>query len=118
MSQYPEWHSENDPVGGTHIAITNQSQISGDVNTIFIRMDMEEFNTAFNNWRNGMLIQQAFPNLDVDVREFLMTGITPLEWDRMFPSEDSVNTQYAEFIDDMFYDIGDDGYYDLSEYKG
>jgi len=31
------------------------------------------------------LIQVAFPNMNAEDREFLMTGITPAEWNKMFP---------------------------------
>jgi hypothetical protein len=32
-------------------------------------------------WKGGMLIQDAMPNLSADAREFVMTGITPYEWE-------------------------------------
>lgn len=36
-------------------------------------------------WRKpGNLIQDVFPELSADEREFLMTGITPEEWDETF----------------------------------
>jgi len=35
----------------------------------------------------GMLIQDAMPNVSVDEREFIMTGITPEEWDSTFNEE-------------------------------
>jgi hypothetical protein len=37
---------------------------------------------------SGELIQNAMPNLTDNEREFLMTGITPEEWDDMFGPED------------------------------
>ena len=33
-----------------------------------------------NRWKNGELIQNVFPHLSVDEREFLMTGIIGEEW--------------------------------------
>jgi hypothetical protein len=36
--------------------------------------------------RNPM-VQDAFPKMSPDDREFLMTGITPGEWLAMFPNE-------------------------------
>jgi hypothetical protein len=33
----------------------------------------------------GDLVQNAFPNMSADDREFLMTGITPAQWAKMFP---------------------------------
>ena len=35
-------------------------------------------------WMEGGLIQEVMPNLSPDEREFLMTGITPAEWNEMF----------------------------------
>lgn len=35
-------------------------------------------------WENGELIQDAFPNLTPGEREFLLTGITPDEWEKTF----------------------------------
>jgi len=30
------------------------------------------------------MVQDAFPNMDKDDREFLISGITPTEWNQMF----------------------------------
>lgn len=39
-------------------------------------------------WRGGELIQRAMPQLTPDEREFLMTGITPAEWqEHVVPKE-------------------------------
>ena len=35
-------------------------------------------------WRGGMLIQDAMPDLSVDEREFIMTGMTPDDWEKMY----------------------------------
>ena len=39
-------------------------------------------------WMEGALIQDVMPNLSPDEREFLMTGITPAEWDEAFAQSD------------------------------
>jgi hypothetical protein len=39
-------------------------------------------------YRQGAYIQDAFPNLSVDEREFLMSGISPEGWKLMFGSEE------------------------------
>ena len=31
-------------------------------------------------WKTGTVIQEAMPRLNADEREFVMTGITPEEW--------------------------------------
>ena len=38
-------------------------------------------------YNDGALIQDAFPNLSDDDREFYMTGITKEEWDKAFGDE-------------------------------
>jgi hypothetical protein len=35
------------------------------------------------------MVQVAFPNMNAEDREFLMTGITPAEWNEMFPKVES-----------------------------
>jgi hypothetical protein len=42
---------------------------------------MTEGRIAYNN---GALIQKAFPFLNADQREFLMSGLTPDEWNAIF----------------------------------
>ncbi len=39
-------------------------------------------------WQNGQFIQNAMPELTADEREFLLTGMTPEEWDEAFGEED------------------------------
>lgn len=64
--------------------ITKKSQFSGRVATMDIPVTQQEL----DEWRiTGKLIQNAFPNLNADEREFLMTGCTPQEWDEMFPPD-------------------------------
>ena len=36
--------------------------------------------------RAARMVQDRFPNMSADDREFLMTGITPTEWNKMFPA--------------------------------
>jgi len=35
-----------------------------------------------------ILIQDAFPNLDAGQREFLLSGVTPQEWEETFGEEE------------------------------
>ena len=47
-----------------------------------------QFLDAFQKWQGGSLIQDAFSWLTNGEREFLITGITPEEWDNLFQEED------------------------------
>jgi len=59
------------------ITITRRSPLTGRTNTM--RLDLSE--GALHAWNCGMLAQDAMPNLSADEREFVMTGITPYEWE-------------------------------------
>ena len=64
--------------------ITKQSTISGEFNTMDLDITLEQF----TRYENGTeLIQNIFPNLSPDEREFLISGITPTEWNSVFGTE-------------------------------
>lgn len=60
--------------------ITRKSPFTGTVNT----MDIDVTDVQIERWKSGTLIQNAMPNLSADEREFIMTGITPEEWQATF----------------------------------
>lgn len=60
--------------------ITKQSQLSGKTNT----MELDITNEQLVKYDNGELIQNVFPNMNADEREFLKSGITPKEWSDVF----------------------------------
>jgi len=41
--------------------------------------------SQLDRWQAGELIQNVMPHLSADDREFLMTGLTPEDWEEMFP---------------------------------
>lgn len=60
--------------------ITRTSPITGKANIMTLNIS----ETQMDDWENGSLIQDAMPNLNSDQREFLMTGLTPQDWDYLF----------------------------------
>lgn len=64
--------------------ITRKSMMSGITRTRDLDITKEQLDTYFD----GALVQDAFPHLSDDDREFFLTGITPEEWDQMFSDED------------------------------
>lgn len=64
--------------------ITRTSPVSGKTTT----MEIDVTQSQLDSWESGQLIQNAMPNLSEDEREFILTGITPEEWDSMFGEED------------------------------
>lgn len=60
--------------------ITKTSRFSGVTRTLDLDVTLDEYAA----WRGGELIQVAMPRLDADEREFIKTGITAEEWEKMF----------------------------------
>jgi hypothetical protein len=66
------------------ILVERKCPFTGTLNTMQLPMTVAEYNSAFAKWEAGALIQNAFPTLNADQREFVKTGITPAVWDSMF----------------------------------
>lgn len=62
---------------GEHVIISRHCPMCGDYRTIAV--DAADW-TVYNK---GMLLQNAFPNLSADDREFIKTGLCPICWDRL-----------------------------------
>lgn len=45
-------------------------------------MDLDVTLEQVHAWRDGMLAQEAFPQLSIDEREFIITGVTPEMWEK------------------------------------
>ena len=60
--------------------VGKKSQLSGKSH----EMDIDVSEKQITLWMEGALIQDVMPNLTPDEREFIMTGITPAEWDEAF----------------------------------
>lgn len=39
-------------------------------------------------WKSGVVIQNTMPNLSNDDREYILTGMSPEEWDALFLNPD------------------------------
>ena len=59
--------------------ITKTSMLSGNTSS----MDIDVSQDQIDLWQGGSLIQNVMPNLSVDEREFIMTGVTAEEWETM-----------------------------------
>ena len=65
--------------------ITRTSILSKKTRTLDIDVTVDQMKL----YQNGAHIQNAMPHLTDDEREFIMTGITPDEWDESLPVEES-----------------------------
>ena len=59
--------------------ITRISPVTAAVKTLELDITMDQY----SRWRGGELIQNAMPNLSADDREYIMTGMTPEDWDKL-----------------------------------
>jgi hypothetical protein len=48
-----------------------------------VSIDLPVTQRQLARWEEGELIQNVFPNLTSDQREFLLTGCTASEWDKL-----------------------------------
>jgi hypothetical protein len=61
--------------------ITRKSRLSGVVHTMDIPCTPDQLNL----YESGtVLIQNAMPDVPAELREFVISGITPNEWETMF----------------------------------
>lgn len=74
--------SETPVKGG--VLVRRQSTYTGRWSEQVLPCTMQQFAT----WRNGALIQDAFPALTSEQREFVLTGLTPQEWAELFGDEE------------------------------
>ena len=64
--------------------IIRTSPLTQELNTWDINVTQEQI----ANWESGMLIQSAMPNLTPDEREFIMSGMTPQDWEHLYGRDD------------------------------
>jgi len=62
------------------IAVQRKSILSGKYNTMQLDVTEEQL----KRHRDGELIQDVFPHLPAEEREFIMSGITPEEWEKIY----------------------------------
>ena len=68
------------------LEVTKKSILSGKTNTM--ALDITQEHLDMYEEVGGLLIQAVFPNLSAGEREFLISGITPEEWNNTFGEDD------------------------------
>ena len=51
------------------------------------RVDLDITEEQLQDWINGTVAQKAFPNLNADQREYIISGIPPGKWDEYIQNE-------------------------------
>ena len=85
------------------IQVTRQSVLTRQMNTMELPISQEHLDIY--DTVGDILVQDAFPNLDKEQREFLISGITPQEWNKTFGEDDDDGcigewTHPNQYIDD------------------
>ena len=62
------------------LELTKKSILTGKINTMTLPITQDQLD-LYNNTKIN--IQDVFPNLDSGQREFIKTGITKEEWDKL-----------------------------------
>ena len=70
-----------DTLNGVYtMKITRTSRLTGKTSVMYLDITKEQLFSLVD----GELVQNAMPQLSAEEREFLMTGITPAEWNEAF----------------------------------
>ena len=64
------------------VEVTRKSPLTGIYNKMYLDITPEQV-AEWNDPRRTKLIQDIFPNLNDDEREFIMTGYTVADWNAM-----------------------------------
>jgi hypothetical protein len=60
--------------------ITRRDPLTGKFNSMYLSVTDEQYSA----WADGMLIQEAMPDLNADEREFIISGLLPDSWSEIF----------------------------------
>ena len=93
------------------IKVTRQSVVTRKMNTMELPISQEHLDIY--DTVGDILVQDAFPNLDKGQREFLISGITPDEWNNTFgEDEDDDEGGDGEYIYPKQYVDDNDSYHE------
>jgi|694.fasta_scaffold57798_9 hypothetical protein len=66
------------------VTITRTSPFTGKTKELTVNIDIDDY----ERYLDGELVQNAFPYLTADEREFILSGIYPGEWELAFPEQE------------------------------
>lgn len=58
------------------------------IQNIEVDMSINDFADAYDRWMDGEYLQDAFPNLSADIREFFLTGVDADAFDDLFGEDE------------------------------
>lgn len=80
--------------------VRRPNMFTGKVRELELNVTQEQI----HRWQSGELIQNVFPDLSTDEREFLISGLLPDEWERWVAEGDS-ELMEEDVRDDFVYDV-------------
>jgi hypothetical protein len=66
---------------GINVRISGKCTVTGETYAVEVTA------AQWDIWKGGVMIQDAMPNLSADQREFLISGSTPAEFQKLFGGE-------------------------------
>ena len=79
------------PLADNRVQVARRHILTGQMVQHKFDMPLPKMREKLRGWRNGLLIQQAFPELSADQREFLLNGILPDEFEEVMGAERESN---------------------------
>ena len=95
------------------LEVTKKSILSGKTNTMTLDITQEHLDKY--EQVGGLLVQAVFPNLSAGEREFLISGITPEEWNNTFGEEEDDDGCIGEWTHPNQYIDDNDSYHEEKE---
>ena len=95
------------------LEVTKKSILSGKTNTM--TLDITQEHLDMYEQVGGLLIQAVFPNLSAGEREFLISGITPEEWNETFGEDEDDDGCIGEWTHPNQYIDDNDSYHEEKE---
>ena len=83
---------------GKGVTFTRGRITSGNYEQSSMILDIEytEFVLGLQQWVRGALIQDVFPKATPEEREFIVSGLTPEVWDKIFGEEEYNDNELSE----------------------
>lgn len=88
-------------IGGIDgIELTSESLFTGKEHCMFLPISEADYNAWASGTTHGH-IQVLFPHLTADQREFMMSGVTPEEWDQEMSEDEDIDIDSDIDEDDL-----------------
>ena len=78
------------------VTFTRERFGSTEMSSMNLDIEYTEFVLGFQQWLRGALIQDVFPKASSEEREFIVSGLTPEAWDKIFGEEEYNDNELSE----------------------